>query len=119
MLALPSLLGGVGLLQSSLDIFYDGWPTGGAGSMQPQERHTSAAPRLTAAIELLWLTIYCVKASFFAQFKFNKPLLAHVSPRLTRYYWTAVVICGAAYILTLVIPVLLCPRFGQRPYQSH
>jgi hypothetical protein len=105
-MALLSLFAGTGLLQStrnepyaqsSADVFSGTLPCG------------NATPRLIAAIELLCVTIYCVKASFFAQFKFHKPLYAYVSPRLTRYYWTAVAICGSAFLFTMIVPITLCP----------
>ena len=65
-----------------------------------------------AIMELLWVTIYCVKASFLAQFKFHKLPIAYVSPRLTRYHWIVIGICALAFLLALVVPVFLCHRAG-------
>ncbi|KAH7082900.1 hypothetical protein BKA63DRAFT_402973 [Paraphoma chrysanthemicola] len=70
--------------------------------------HSVTSDRITSAIELLWITVYCVKASFLAQFKFHKPLVASVSKVLTRFYWMTVGICGSSFLFTLVVPILLC-----------
>lgn len=66
--------------------------------------------RLTTTIELLWLTLYLVKASFLVQSKFYKPLYAYVSPNLTRYYWASVGMCGVGFFFTLIITIVLCPH---------
>ncbi|KAF2853121.1 hypothetical protein T440DRAFT_476962 [Plenodomus tracheiphilus IPT5] len=108
--ALPPLLIGTALLQSIFDDLHARWPSGSdipASSLKTTSRVTS---RLTTAIELLWLTIYCVKASFLAQFKFYKPLYAYVSPSLTRHYWTCIGVCAISFLLTLIVPIVLCPN---------
>ncbi|KAF2689898.1 hypothetical protein K458DRAFT_96349 [Lentithecium fluviatile CBS 122367] len=82
--ALPMLLAASGLLHctfGALSIFAD------AELSIPD---TSATIRLTAAVELLWVTIYSVKICFLAQFKFFKPPYAYVNVHLTRYYWATV-----------------------------
>jgi hypothetical protein len=109
-IALLSLFAGTGLLQSTRNELYAQSSADVFGGTLPR---VNAAPRLIAAIELLWVTIYCVKASFVAQFKFHKPLYAYVSPRLTRYYWTSVAICGSAFLFTIIVPITLCPSSGQ------
>jgi hypothetical protein len=108
-IALLALFVGTGLLHSTRDELYQLSSAEPFGNTQPRA-HT--APRFTAAIELLWVTIYCVKASFLAQFKFHKPLYAYVSPRLTRYYWAAIAICGSALLFTIVVPIVVCPNSG-------
>lgn len=112
LMSLPSLFAGAALLHSTLDELYTYWPMGVRTSSQPIDQSTAVTSRLTSAIELLWVTIYCVKASFFAQFKFHRPPYAYVSPSLTRYYWAATSICGCAFVVTLVIPIVLCPNAG-------
>lgn len=109
---LPFLFAGAGLLQSSLDELYANWPRTIPKKPSPSGQHASAGPRLTLAIEMLWVAIYSVKASFFAQFKFHKPLYAYVSPRLTRYYWVAISVCISTFVLTLVVSAVLCPSPG-------
>ncbi|CAO2655690.1 Nn.00g044930.m01.CDS01 [Neocucurbitaria sp. VM-36] len=114
--ALPSLFVGAGLLHSSLDELYARKSAPTSGNPPAFDRHTSAGPRLTLAIEMLWVTIYTVKASFFAQFKFHKPPYAYISPRLTRYYWVAISVCGATFLLTLIVSAVLCPSSAKCRY---
>ncbi|OAL53848.1 hypothetical protein IQ07DRAFT_482360, partial [Pyrenochaeta sp. DS3sAY3a] len=65
-------------------------------------------------------SIYSVKASFFAQFKFYKPPYSYVSPHLTRYYWTAICMCGLAFAFTLIVVTVLCPNAnGCRYFALH
>jgi hypothetical protein len=71
--------------------------------------------RLTAAIEVLWIAIYCVKFCFLAQFKFYKPPYAYVNVHLTRYYWTTVCIYSAGFLFTIIQPIVLCPSSGRFP----
>ena len=108
--ALLSLFVGTGLLQSTRNDFY---AQSSARTFGGIEQRTSVAPRLTASIELLWVAIYCVKASFLVQFKFHKPLYAYVSPRLTRHYWATIAVCGSAFLFTTVVPIVLCPQSSQ------
>lgn len=112
-LALPSLFAASALLQSCLDELYTQWPQDNYAAHQMFDHETYAASRLAGAIELLWLAIYCVKASFFSQFKFYKPPYAYVSPRLTRYYWAAVGISVVAFIFTLTLTAILCSSASQ------
>lgn len=106
--ALPALYLGTGLLQSTVGTLYVS-RTDLASARGYLAHPASAVPRLTAAIELLWLSIYCVKACFLAQFKFNEPPYAYVSTHLTRYYWALIGICTTAYLFTFVQPIILCP----------
>ncbi|KAH7384510.1 hypothetical protein BKA66DRAFT_79973 [Pyrenochaeta sp. MPI-SDFR-AT-0127] len=118
-IGLPSLFAGAALLQTTLDVLYAHWPASVWVHSPPvQQDGIIAAPRLTSAIELLWVAIYCVKASFFAQFKFHKPPYSYVSPSLTRYYWTAISICGLAFVFTLITPAVLCPNAAKCRYFS-
>lgn len=107
--ALPFLFAGAGLLQSSLDQLYAHSPV---TISKASGQLTSAGPRLTLAIEMLWVAIYSVKASFFAQFKFHKPPYAYVSPRLTRYYWVAISLCVSTFLFTVIVSAVLCPSSG-------
>jgi hypothetical protein len=100
-IALLSLFAGTGLLQSTRNELYAQLSAGAFGGTP------------TAAIELLWITIYCVKASFFNQFKFHKPLYAYVPHCLTCYYWITVAICGSAFPCTIIVPIVLCPNFSR------
>ncbi|KAH6633137.1 hypothetical protein C7974DRAFT_165699 [Boeremia exigua] len=103
LLALLSFFAGSALLHSTLSALYN---HGSAGAGADRKY---VAPCLTAAIELLWITIYCVKASFLIQFKFHKPPYSLVSANLTRYYWTTIILCTAAFLYTLAVPPTLCP----------
>lgn len=106
--ALPCLYAGCALLDSSLATLYVHVTDvpGEINISRDQPAGTSA--RLTSAIELLWITVYCVKASFLAQFKFHKPPYAYVSKHLTRFYWVTIGICGSSFLFTLAVPILLC-----------
>jgi hypothetical protein len=68
--------------------------------------------RLTAAMEMLWIAIYCVKLCFLAQFKFYKPPYAYVNVHLTRHYWATVCLCSTGFLFTLSQPIVLCPNPG-------
>ncbi|KAJ8118778.1 hypothetical protein OPT61_g315 [Boeremia exigua] len=116
LLALPSLLAGSALLHSSLSALYNHSHAGSRADHEYVQQHEDAAPRLTAATELLWITIYSVKASFLLQFKFHKPPYSLVSVNLTRYYWTTVGMCTAAFICTLAVPPILCPSSSECQY---
>jgi hypothetical protein len=108
LVALPFLYIGTGLLQSELDTLY--FSRGMGNEMQGITiPPTGASSRLIGSIELLWVSIFCVKFCFLAQFKFYKPPYAYLSLHLTRHWWTAVGICVAALIFTLVTPIVLCP----------
>lgn len=109
-LAAPSLLTAAGILHSCLDLLYTESPQGDLPTQMAIRGQSHATPRLTGAVELLWVVIYSVKASFFAQFKFYKPPYSYVSPHLTRYYWTAIAICGLAFVFTLIVVIVLCPN---------
>ena len=109
LLALPSLFAGSALLHSTLDALYDYGATESPADRNHVRPDSTAAPRLTAAIELLWVTIYCVKASFLLEFKFHEPPYSLVSANLTRYYWATIGICTAAILCTLAAPPVLCP----------
>lgn len=109
-MALPCLLTGIVLLQSVLHELYAAHDNGDSTPKSPSNQHTYGAYRFTAALELLWITIYCVKASFLAHFNFHKPPIAYVSPRLTRYHWAVISVCGLAFIFTLIVPAVLCPN---------
>lgn len=107
LLALPSLFAGSALLHSTLSTLYDHDDESSADQNKPRQ-FASAAPRLTAAIELLWIAIYCVKASFLLQFKFHKPPYSLVSASLTRSYWVTSAMCMAAFLCTLAVPPVMC-----------
>jgi hypothetical protein len=106
--ALPALYIGAGLLQSCFKVLllYE------SSMWQADQEIRRAAPRLTASIEMLWITIYCVKFCFLAQFKFHKPPYAYVSIYLTRYYWASIGISAAALLFTLIQPLILCSSPG-------
>jgi hypothetical protein len=108
LVALPSLFAGVALLQTSLDTL-QAVESSFEGGVVSLTQNTSAAARITAAIELLWICVYSVKASFLAQFRFHKPPFAYVSIHLTRLYWAIVVISGFGFAFTLTVPIILCP----------
>ncbi|KAF2193418.1 hypothetical protein K469DRAFT_550645 [Zopfia rhizophila CBS 207.26] len=59
---------------------------------------------------------YSVKFCFLAQFKFYKPPYAFISVYLTRYYWTAIGLCTAAFLFSLVQPIVLCSTAGNCRY---
>lgn len=109
LLALPSLFAGSALLSSTLDVLYDHGDTETPGHRSYVRQHAIAASRLTAAIELLWIIIYCVKGSFLLQFEFHKPPYSLVSAYLMRYYWVTISVCIAACLCTLAVPPTLCP----------
>lgn len=113
LLALPSLFSGSALLWSTLDALYN---PGDAGSKADRShaRGATATSRLTASIELLWITIYCVKASFLLQFKFHKPPFSLVSADLTRHYWATLGTCIASFLCTLAVPPILCSPSRRR-----
>jgi hypothetical protein len=107
LVALPCLYIGAGLLQSELDPLY--LSRGIGNQMQGITVHpTGASSRLVGSIELLWVSIFCIKFCFLAQFKFYKPPYAYLSLHLTRHWWTAVGICVAAFVFTLATPIVLC-----------
>ncbi|KAF2260533.1 hypothetical protein CC78DRAFT_584668 [Lojkania enalia] len=107
-LALPALFVAAGLLQTVLHDLYDEQAAGIWMDPNESPQPKILAPRLTASMEMLWLTIYCVKFCFLAQFKFHKPPYAYISPYFTRYYWVAIGTCGAAFLFTLIQPIVLC-----------
>ena len=108
LLALPSLFAGSALLFSTLDVLYDHGDAETRAHRNYVRQHASDASRLIAAIELLWITIYCVKGSFLLQFKFHKPPYSLVSANLTIYYWVTISVCTAAFLCTLAVPPILC-----------
>ncbi|KAF2110778.1 hypothetical protein BDV96DRAFT_583699 [Lophiotrema nucula] len=101
---LPIFFIGAGLVQSVLPFLYE------QHALATNRHAGKILRRLPAAIEMLWITIYCVKFCFLAQFKFHKPPYAYVSVHLTRYYWAVVSICSASFIVTLVQPLVLCSK---------
>lgn len=107
--ALPCIFAGVALLQTSLDTLYAFESRLALGEEGRADPRGSTAARLASAIELLWIGIYSVKASFLAQFKFYKPPFAYVSVLLTRLYWVIVAVCGLGFLFTLTVPIVLCP----------
>jgi hypothetical protein len=113
LLALPSLFSGSALLCSTLDALYD---LSDAGSKADRNHawDATAASRLTASIELLWITIYCVKAPFLLQFKFHKPPFSLVSANLTRHYWATLGTCIASFLCTLAVLPILCSPSRRR-----
>ncbi|KAH7135330.1 hypothetical protein B0J11DRAFT_502156 [Dendryphion nanum] len=106
--ALPLLLTASGLIQSSFDVLYR-VETFDKVSITTTLTSKEAS-RLVAAIEFLWAAIYCVKFCFLAQFKFYKPPYAYVVIHLTRYYWTSIGICVAAFVFTIIQPIVICFR---------
>ncbi|KAF9741168.1 hypothetical protein PMIN01_00707 [Paraphaeosphaeria minitans] len=60
---------------------------------------TDASRRLVAAIELIWIAIYCVKACYLSQFKLYKPPL-----------------CSVGFLFTIVQPIVLCATREQCRY---
>jgi len=98
--AIPALIASCSLLQTILRDLYI------------SEIISRSVNRLPAAIDLLWVAIYCVKFCFLAQFQFYRPPYAYVVAWLTRYYWMAVGICSAGFIFTIVQPIVLCSSSG-------
>jgi hypothetical protein len=109
--ALPVLFAGAGLLRSTIKELYYYQSLGG------YERGP-AASRFLGALEMFWITIYCVKFSYISSFKFHKPLYASVSPSLTRYYWCSTAVCAAILPFTLVGQVLVCPGLEHCTYMG-
>ena len=107
--AIPFLLAGFALLQSSNQLLYD---TENAFENMPISQPAAATRRLVAAVELLWITTYCVKFCYLAQFKFYKPPYAYVDPLLTKYYWTVIGLCCAGLVFTIIQPIVLCKSPG-------
>jgi hypothetical protein len=102
-LALPVLFIGAALLQSALSLLYQYEDMMLRGyAINP----AAASPRLTAAIEMLWIAIYSVKFCFLAQFKFYKPPYTYVSVHFTRYYWVTVGICVTSFVYALIQPIV-------------
>lgn len=99
--AVPFLFAAFALLQSALYMLY-------RSGFQP----INDVRLLVAAVELIWVAIYCVKFCYFAQFKFYKPPYAYVDAALTQYYWVAIGICIAGFVFTIVQPVIICPKPG-------
>ncbi|KAL5453278.1 hypothetical protein PMIN06_005539 [Paraphaeosphaeria minitans] len=91
----PMLLARFALLQSAIHQLY--WaeetltetPT---ALLEP----TDASRRLVAAIELIWIAIYCVKACYLSQFKLYKP--------------------PVGFLFTIVQPIVLCATREQCRY---
>ncbi|KAF1957113.1 hypothetical protein CC80DRAFT_412196 [Byssothecium circinans] len=106
--ALPILFIALGLLQSILSALFEIEKSSIFIAQVLQPRLPGTTPRLTAAVELLWVTIYCVKFCFLAQFRFHKPPYAYVNVHLTRYYWSTIGICAAAFLITIAEPIVLC-----------
>ena len=110
--ALPIVFVASALLQSVIDVLYtiDNQTTKATlGTFELG----SAVSRLTAAIEMLWIAIYCVKMCFLASYKFHQTLSAYVNVYLTRHYWITVGLCSVGFLLTVSQPIVLCPSPGQ------
>jgi hypothetical protein len=114
LLALPSLFSGSALLWLTLDALYNDFGDAGSKANRSHAGDATATSRLTASIELLWITIYCVKASFLLQFKFHKPPFSLVSANLTRHYWATLGTCIASFLCTLAVPPILCSPSRRR-----
>jgi hypothetical protein len=56
-----------------------------------------------------WTSVYMVK---FAFMYFFHPLIVGLSRRVTRFYWTTVVLLAVFWIYTVLNPVIICPHFG-------
>lgn len=108
--AIPMLFAGSALLHSTLDGLYRYEYAVSDADHHTQLPKTTSC--LTAAIEMLWISIYCVKFCFLAQFKFHKPPYAYISVHLTRYFWASIIICSAAFLFTIIHPIVLCPSPG-------
>lgn len=110
-LAVPVLFIALGLLQTILPaVLQMGDQFHGTDTAHSIDLSTS---RLTAIIEMLWIVIYCVKFCFLAQFKLYRPPYAYVNVNLTRCYWVMMVVCFVAFVLTIVVPAILCPNQGK------
>lgn len=107
--AIPLFLAGFALLQSSINPLYD---TEGAFVSMPILQPTAATRRSVAAVELIWIAIYCVKFCYLASFKFYKPPYSYVDPLLTKYYWTTNGLCCAGFVFTIIQPIVLCQSPG-------
>lgn len=107
--ALPALYIGAGLLQSSLSTLY----SADYSTLPADPIFHSTAPRITGSIEMLWITIYCVKFCFIAQFKLYKPPYAYVSFHITRHYLASIGLCTASFLFTLAQPIVLCSTSGK------
>ncbi|KAK7186394.1 hypothetical protein PSPO01_07351 [Paraphaeosphaeria sporulosa] len=93
----PILLTGFALLQSVIYQLY--WTEESlTDNTTAWSRHTDTSRRLVAAIELIWVAIYCVKFCYLAQFKFYKPPYA------------------VGFLFTLVQPIVLCTTRGKCRY---
>ncbi|KAF2830318.1 hypothetical protein CC86DRAFT_284478 [Ophiobolus disseminans] len=114
MAALPSLFAGTALLHTGLEALYTIESNG--SFVDRSKGNSSKDAQLISAIELLWISIYCVKASFLAQLRFHKLPFAYVSVHLTRLYWVVVGICGTGLTFTLAVPIALCPTSSQCHY---
>ncbi|OAG12360.1 uncharacterized protein CC84DRAFT_1077377 [Paraphaeosphaeria sporulosa] len=111
----PILLTGFALLQSVIYQLY--WTEESlTDNTTAWSRHTDTSRRLVAAIELIWVAIYCVKFCYLAQFKFYKPPYAYVDAALTRHYWAVVGLCSVGFLFTLVQPIVLCTTRGKCRY---
>lgn len=108
--ALPVIFVGAGLLQSNMEKLY---PYQNLEAYVDAHEYEASASVFLAALEMFWITIYCVKFSYLSSFKFHKPLYAFVSPSLTRYYWFATFVCALIFVFTLVGQVLTCPGLGK------
>ena len=109
---IPILLAGFVLLQSVTHQLYlteKSLADDTAASAPPAD----ASRRVVAAIELIWIAIYCVKFCYLAQFKFYKPPYAYVVMELTRYYWAVIGFCSVGFMFTIVQPIALCISRGR------
>jgi hypothetical protein len=106
-IALPALWVAAGLLHTTIEYLLAGLPSS-------SENAPSIAPRLTIAIDMLWVAIYSVKLCFLAQFKFHKPPYAYVSVHLTRYYWFCIAFTGLSFAVSIAEPIIVCPSAGKR-----
>lgn len=109
----PFLLAGFSLLQSIIQQLYRTEDAHTEEVRTASSQPTDVSRRLVAAMELMWIAIYCVKFCYLAQFKFYKPPYAYVVIALTRYYWTAVGLCVAGFFFTIVQPIVLCHTGGK------
>lgn len=113
--SLPMLFTASGLLHSVSNAIYS---IDGPGTYASSDWNL-VPQRLTAAIELLWIAIYCVKMCFLAQLKFYKPPYAYVNVQLTRYYWATVGLCSMGFMFTVSQPIVLCPDSGWQLHYLH
>ncbi|KAF2655191.1 hypothetical protein K491DRAFT_434356 [Lophiostoma macrostomum CBS 122681] len=112
-LALPTLYIGVGLLQSTVHVLYPLMDQRMSGAPYGKLVTSGTSRRFTAAIEMLWISIFSVKFCFLAQFKFHKPPYAYVSVHLTRYYWTVISLCTIGSLYAIIQPIVLCSGAGK------